>query len=442
MNHLCLGCGICAAICPQERIRMVFSARDGYFIPTAGFEDCEIACGLCERVCPFVPENPGPVDIAGQLFAKIPSIQKDDVLGYYLQTLAGYSTEHRPKSASGGLLTWILETLLRRGEIDGAVCVGPDPKSPLLFDFRICRSVEDIRACSGSCYQPVELSRALRQVLAQDGRYAVVALPCVARGLRLAMRSNDQLQARIHMIFGLVCGQMKSRHFIEYLVHKYAARDYPSRICFRHKRSNHPASDYAYRFVWENRRILDLGWTEDIARPWGERWFTLEACDYCDDVFAECADAAFMDAWLPQYAADLRGHSLLLVRNPLVGKILPRMQDAPLTLEPIDRWAMLASQSGLIHQKRILTAYHGASPHHPKRIPGIRTSRRKRRPDHKLEAWTKARIRVLTRFGILEHSRAGERRIKLLSIPWSMARLLAGLARPIRRRIRNQISRD
>lgn len=31
------------------------------------------------------------------------------------------------------------------------------------------------------------------------------------------------------------------------------------------------------------------------------------ACNYCDDVFAECADVTCMDAWLPEYSQDHRG---------------------------------------------------------------------------------------------------------------------------------------
>jgi coenzyme F420-reducing hydrogenase beta subunit len=67
MNHLCIGCGICAAFCPHERIQMVFSAINGYYIPSTSFEECEIACGLCERVRLFVPENPSTVDLTKHL---------------------------------------------------------------------------------------------------------------------------------------------------------------------------------------------------------------------------------------------------------------------------------------------------------------------------------------------------------------------------------------
>ena len=419
---------------------MVFSALDGYYVPSTGIETCKIACGICERVCPFEPDNPGTVDLTRHLFAGSPDILYDNVLGYYLQTFAGYSEEHRLRSASGGLLTWKLESLLAGGDLDGVVCVGPDPTSPVLFDYRICRSAEDLRSCCGSCYQPVEVSRALRQVIDQGGRYAIVALPCVARGLRLAMRANDKLQASIRLIIGLVCGQMKSRHFVEYLCHKSGLSGYPSSISFRHKRLDRPANDIAFRFVWENHRSLDIGRTEGVARLWGERWFTLEACDYCDDVFAECADAAFMDAWLPEYAADPRGHSLLLVRNPMLLPIVNPARNTGLSLEPINPQAILASQAGVIHQKRTLAAYMEASCNYSKRIPAIRSLRRKCRFDHQLEAWTKVRIRCITCFGLLENTRAGERLIALLAFPWILVRLLTGFAWRIRRMIRSLTS--
>ena len=38
----------------------------------------------------------------------------------------------------------------------------------------------------------------------------------------------------------------------------------------------------------------------------------LRSCLFCDDVFAELADATFMDAWLPEYAADRCGTNLVI----------------------------------------------------------------------------------------------------------------------------------
>lgn len=40
-----------------------------------------------------------------------------------------------------------------------------------------------------------------------------------------------------------------------------------------------------------------------------------KACDFCDDVFAETADIALGDAWLPEYVQDGNGTNVVVTRN-------------------------------------------------------------------------------------------------------------------------------
>ena len=398
---------------------MVFSPYEGFYLPTYGMAQCDLKCGICENVCPFVPENPMTSDITRDLYGAVPSMKHDPVLGYYLETYAGFSPGHRITSASGGMVTWLLETLLEKGEIDGVICVGPDSTSPSLFRFRQSRTIEDVRSCSGSCYQPVEISKALHELLSCDGRYAVVALPCLSHALRLALGKNVALKSRIRFIIGLVCGQMKSRHFVDYLCQKHANRRNPDRILFRHKRQDRPASDYAYKITWNDGYSLEIGSSEAIDRPWGERWFTLEACDYCDDVFAECADAAFMDAWLPEYTADPRGNNLLIIRDQQLLRIFEQAGHSEnISLTPILMQEILASQSGVIKQKRILSALNASSQGGSQQLPKMRSFDRIHSIDNILEAWTKRRIRRFTNYGIESNIPSFDQRIKRLSVPW------------------------
>lgn len=423
MNHLCVGCGVCATSCPQQRIDMAFIADKGYYLPTYGYEQCEIRCGICENVCPFVRGNPTTADIAGDLFANKPGMAYDEVLGYYLDLYAGFSAEHRLTSASGGMVTWLLETLLEKGEIDGAVCVGPDSISPTLFNFRVARTVEDVRACSGSCYQPVEISHALREILVSSSRYAIVALPCMARALRLAIRKNARLRSRIRFIIGLVCGQMKSRHFVDYLCQKHANRSDPSHIVFRHKPLDRPANDFMFRFTWVDGHTVDLSFLEAILQPWTERWFTLEGCDYCDDVFAECADATFMDAWLPEYQNNPQGHNIFIVRDPDLlnivrnASISGELETTTLTPERVRE-----SQVGVIYQKRVLAPLHASRHNNVRKPPVLRSSLNNRRVDLRFEAWVKARIRQVTQSCDPHDVLSVERRLRPIKALWTVER--------------------
>ena len=37
---------------------------------------------------------------------------------------------------------------------------------------------------------------------------------------------------------------------------------------------------------------------------WEYGYFKYKACDFCDDIFAECADITVGDAWLSRYKKD------------------------------------------------------------------------------------------------------------------------------------------
>lgn len=403
MNHHCIGCGICAAVCSHQKIEMQFNKDDGFYRPTRSLTTCDLQCGHCKQVCPFVPENPATQEMTAHYFAANEGTFSDDILGYYLQTYEGYSVQHRPQGSSGGLVTWLLETLISRGDIDGAICVVPTPDSPTLFDFKVCESISDIYQCSGSCYQPVEISRALRNITLQKGRrYAVVALPCFAKGLRLALDNNDHLKSQIRFILGLVCGQLKSRHFVEYLCRKHIGRNNPTKIRFRHKRPEHPATNYAYEFTFADGSAYTIGWKESISKPWRERLFTLEACDYCDDVFAEGADATFMDAWLPEYSNDSRGHSFVIIRSPDLHHLVEHAKDQEiLHIAPISPKKLCESQQGVIRQKRV-HARLNSNRIHNNSIQQLCLRSIKIQPtlSDYIEAWLKSRIRKLSHRGI------------------------------------------
>lgn len=63
-------------------------------------------------------------------------------------------------------------------------------------------------------------------------------------------------------------------------------------------------------------------WDEGVGIAWNNRWVTPNACNFCDDVFAELADVCVMDAWLPEYSRDSRGTNLLISRTPMVSNFL------------------------------------------------------------------------------------------------------------------------
>lgn len=357
-NNLCIGCGLCAGICPRNNLRVEFN-EFGELIAARQGTECLPSCGLCMSVCPFADGNADETVLAHKLFSQDAGIKYVPEAGYYCSAFVGYSAVdgHREKGASGGLATWFLEALLREGQVDFVACVERATDSERLYRFNVFSSPEDIRRCSGSCYYPVEISDVVRHILNHDARYAVIGLPCVCKALRLAAHVSPKIGKRLRYVLGLVCGQTKSRFFSEYVC-ALGGGDPNSlnRLAFRVKNPGRSASDFGMEYSCGRREDYRTGivhWSEGIAPVWTNRYFTPNACDFCDDAFAEAADISFMDAWLPEFACDWQGRSIVLVRKRDMCSLLRDFSDrGDLALEQIGIDRVIESQSGVLFSKR------------------------------------------------------------------------------------------
>jgi len=348
---LCIGCGLCAGVCPSGALKMRWN-RYGEYNPFPQ-SPCLTECGLCQKVCPFADTGEDEGTIGHHLYGEIPGISHCPEAGYYLTTSAGYSGEHRERSSSGGMATWLLEELLSRGIVDHAVCVAPtgDPKQ--LFAFTICDSPEMVRTGAGSAYYPVELSAVIGRILEVPGRYAITGLPCFIKAVRLAQLRNRRLRERIVVCVGLTCGQLKSRHFTDYIAALAGVQGELVTVRYRGKSPDRPAHDYHYLFRDREGHEARVFSSEGIAEAWVNRWFTPNACNYCDDIFAECADVTCMDAWLPEYFRDYRGTNLVMVRSPIITDLIAGgVAKGEIQADPVPVQDLIRSQAGVVDLKR------------------------------------------------------------------------------------------
>ena len=359
-SDLCIGCGLCAAVCPRDHLRMAFDSQ-GQYGPLATSAPCAESCRLCLGICPFSDEGEDEDALAAELYAGDAEIKHKRATGYYRHSYVGFSQVdgQRAHGSSGGLATWLLDTLLDEGCIDYALCVTPVSGEGRLFGYTMCSSATEVRACGRSCYYPVEASRVIRQVLEREGRYAITALPCVAKAIRRAQQRLPKLRERIRYVVGLVCGQGKSAFFCEYACALGGGDPHGLQgVTFRIKDTTRPASDFGMRFLCStdsgHRHEGVVFWKGHLGRVWGDRCFTPNACNFCDDVYAECADVTFMDAWLSRYSRDPAGHSLVLVRDRTLDDRFRRELDRPdaLSLAPIPIGDVIKSQLGVIRAKR------------------------------------------------------------------------------------------
>lgn len=377
-QDLCIGCGVCAGICPAGNLVMEWTASGCYQPADRGH--CIQACHRCLDVCPFQDHEENEDTLAAKYFGDIDGIHHTPEIGYYLQSFVGYANgNYRERGASGGVTSWMLTALLRQNQIDGVVCVLPSVGDKQLFQYSICRSPQEIMGSARSVYYPVELSEVLSRIRKEPGRYAVTCLPCVAKALRLACLHDPILKERITFIIGLACGQNKSRLFTEYCAAASGGKiDELSQISFREKIPDEYSKMSFKCSFGENGTRRDRyvrGWQDGFGKVWSNCAFTLRPCLFCDDVFAETADAVLMDAWLPEYDNEWLGTNIVLLRNPsLLELILAGLKEGELLLSYTNIQQVIASQyTQLANKRRAILARLRFAKRSGSSIPSKRT---------------------------------------------------------------------
>ena len=354
---MCVGCGICAGICPANCLQMRTRAGEYNPVLTA---PCLSKCDLCLRACPFADHGDTISQLAAQSFEGMGGMERHPVVGHYLDCLMGWSLVPgmRECSASGGMATWTLERLMRNQDVDRVVAVvAGDASGGPLFRAAVLTSVTEIRQAASTRYYPVEFSDPLKRILAEkeDHAYAIVGLPCFIQGFRRAMNSNTRLRRRVCYLFALACGQCPSMHYTEALTAWSGMKvSQPRIVGYRFKDGTGDAQNFIFR-------AQDSGgkWSKPVGFDavynclWGRKYFSLNPCGFCDDVFGELADATFMDAWLPSCMKDTRGTSMVVVRNQrLAGLYESGIERGECHLRPVSAVEVEETQMAAVKEKR------------------------------------------------------------------------------------------
>lgn len=358
----CCGCGVCAAICPVEGcITIKFDANKQYR-PFVDPNIC-INCGLCLHVC---PDDSKVIAKVQEMFEKNhPNLEENELIGPTLRSYVGHaSNDHdRLASASGGVLTAVLEELIVSGKIDAVVLVGESDYrlTGKFFESKLITNVEEIRANRGSKYYPIEYSKVLNIMKSDNRCFAVVAIPCVTIALRKAQLYNLCLQRNIRYILTPVCGHNVSGFYTEYLLQTNGIN--PSsviRLTYRDKKNTPVANDFNLAVEFVNAHgeveVKRLGFQlSNVGKTWHNYMFTMNKCLYCTDFAGELSDASFADAWLPEYAKDVRGTSMVMVRNSELNRMIQNMvESGKLQLSFISQEMIIAAHKNRFRQKKEL----------------------------------------------------------------------------------------
>jgi coenzyme F420 hydrogenase subunit beta len=361
-NDYCIGCGICASI-EGSPISMKLDDTGQYrpyIDENSNFNKMNVDV---LSTCPFASNSRNETVIGKMLFEKHENISFNKYTGYYIKNYAGYveEGEFRKRGSSGGMGSWIAVQLLKENLVDGIIHVksGNNSESPI-FEYQVSYNEKELLEGAKSKYYPIEMSKVIKFVRENKGRYALIGIPCYIKGVRLLAEQDEIICERIKFFIGLVCGHLKSDMFAKSIGWQLGIQPKDLKgIDFRKKLENRLASDYGVEIIGEKEgeEVVLSSPTRDLyTTNWGHGLFKYNACEFCDDVLAETADVTVGDAWLPEYTKDSMGTNVIVVRNPIIQQILEKNSDK-IHIEEINVDKVYRSQAGGFRHRRDGLAY-------------------------------------------------------------------------------------
>lgn len=335
VDGLCTGCGTCVGMCPTSAIRI--AELDGAYVPKINEEKCN-GCGICFEVCPGHSVDFKRLNL--ELFGENP---KDALMGNYIKCYVGHASDFdiRFNSASGGLVTSLLIFALENGIIDGALVTKMGNGNPLKPRVFIARTKREIISAAKSKYCPVAANINLREILNEDGIFAVVGLPCHIQGIRKAETINEKLKNKILLHFGLICNHSPTFSATEFLLRK-----------MKLKKSDVKKIDYRGE-GWPGGMSITLKNDRKYFVPesnpfyWGYlfcSYFFPKRCILCNDKICELSDISFGDAW--HLSNNKIGESIVISRSKLGEDLLQKATTSnKIQLQEVDNSQIINSQA-------------------------------------------------------------------------------------------------
>lgn len=361
-NDYCIGCGICASI---EGSPMTMKLdENGQYRPVLDERgNLEVMNIDANSTCPFGAKSKNETELGKDLFQEYDNTSFNEYTGYYIKNYAGYvkEGEFRKRGSSGGMGNWIAVQLLKEKLVDGIIHVkSSTEKEKALFEYQVSYNEDQLTMGAKSKYYPIEMSKVIKFVRENKGRYALVGIPCYIKGVRLLAEQDGVIRKRIKFFIGLVCGHLKSDMFAKSIGWQLGIEPKNLRgIDFRKKLENRLASDYGVEVIGEKDEkevVLSSPTKELYTTNWGHGLFKYNACEFCDDILAETADITVGDAWLPEYTNDSMGTNVIVVRNPIIQHILEKNTDK-IYIEEISVDKVFQSQAGGFRHRRDGLAY-------------------------------------------------------------------------------------
>lgn len=301
-NDLCCGCGICKGICPKSCIS--WDSNNGLYLPHVDNSTC-INCGLCISVCPglghaYEEQNSAEETATGTVLACHNAWSKDNDL--------------RHVSASGGVVSSMIRSLLTSGQYDGAFCLDSyDYRNQLKTRLYTLSDIENSWNTSNapkSRYLPVSHENAICYMKQNSAKRLIfVGTSCAIRGLQAAIQKLN-LNREQYLFIGLFCDKVFNYNVRSYFEDTYANGNKLKALHFKNKESGGWPGDM--KFFPENGDAFYVPLEE---RAKAKAYFMPERCMYCVDKLNVCADISLGDNYTGKDDSPL-GSNSVIIRTP------------------------------------------------------------------------------------------------------------------------------
>ena len=278
-------------------------------------------------------------------------ISIDPILGHYIETGIGYSTNkiNRESGASGGIIGEIVSHLFETNKIDGALSILPDGNYPNEYKIKIAENFEMFSGSQGSHYFPIPLMDGLNQIIYGKFRSVlVIGIPCQIAGFHLGSKRIQKLKNRTYATIGSFCGGTTTFKLLEYLKSRLPKNKQNKLKTIRFRDGNWPGNIKA---EFDDNTISNLSGEE---RDYHQFTALLPACAYCADHSNEYADISVGDPWL-QEILDRRdgGYSVYVARTNKGLDLIQELRDQKkIFTEYIEPSKVTQSQRGPLDFKK------------------------------------------------------------------------------------------
>lgn len=274
---LCSRCGACVGSCTKRVLQ--FTSNTNY-IPQWKNEDECTSCGTCVNVCPALG-----YEINDDLLSTKQSKTKKYYKGNSL------NNELFNNGTSGGVVTTLLLYLLNEKIVDKVVVVRNT--DDIINGYAQVVVTDDpnlVVKSSQSKYIQLPVASAINEILKNDGKYAVVGLPCHLAGINKAERIYKKLNDRIVLKLGLFCGYSYSEKSIDGLLAYMGVEKDKVKNIIGWRSKGFPGN-FSVKLKTEEIKSIPFKEEHCINVP----FFALNRCYLCMDCFAQYSDVAFGD---------------------------------------------------------------------------------------------------------------------------------------------------